>query len=120
MPFTALFTADRERRFADWGVDVVLRVVTETYDPQSLQTTETHTDTSITAIPGEAPSTPATGTRGIHLNHDLTFLIKSEDLTGSEPSTNLRIVYNNDEHDVVNFHLSPDGQTYAVGVRKRS
>lgn len=116
----AQLTADRDRQFDDWGETVTFRQITQTYDPQTQQVSEAKVDTQLVAIVGRAPAKPANGTAAQHLNFDISFLIKAEELPTSTPETTSRIVYAGGEYDVLKFHRSGGGLLYALDCRKTS
>ncbi len=113
-------TTDRDRQFDDWGETITFRYFTETVDPQTQQVTETQVDTTLTAIPGRASSTPLKSTATRQLSDEIDFLIKVEELPTTSPAApNSRIVHDGDEYDVLSFALSSDGTVYTLRCRKR-
>ena len=112
--------ADRDCQFDDWGVTVTLREVTQAFDPQSQQIDETYVDTQLAAILGNAPSPPASATALLHLNNDVSFIIKAEELPAPGPASNRRVVYQSLEYDILSYDRSADGLLYTLTCRKTS
>ena len=113
-----LLTADRDRQFDDWGVSITFRQVTQTYDTETQLVAEGLVDTPLTAIIGDAPSHPTTGTAALHLSDELRLQIKAEELPTTSPTPASRIVYNAIEYDVIAFHRSTGGLVYSLECRK--
>lgn len=117
---SAIQTADRDRRFDDWGVSITFRQVTQTYDPQTQQVTEETVDTPLTALVGSTLSKPTAGAAAGHLTDEIHFQIKAEELPTSTTTPVSRIVYGGAEYDVIAFTLLTGGLIYTLECRKRS
>jgi len=95
-----LATKDRDRGFADWGTDVVLRVVSQSFDPQSGLVTETFDDRDVRAIVGEAALAAIGQTAGHGNQFAQLFLVRSEDIEADVNPRMLRIVHGGREYRV--------------------
>lgn len=114
----AQLVADRDRRFADWGETVTFREVGRSFDPQTQQVSESHTDTAVTAVVADEPWKPVPDAAGQYLSGEIGFVIKAEDLPVTEPSAAHRVVYDNVEYDVLAFHRSAQKLVYILDCRK--
>ncbi|MBT4865348.1 MAG: hypothetical protein HON53_09540 [Planctomycetaceae bacterium] len=114
----AILTADRDRKFDDWGVSITFRQVTQTFDTETQQVSEDVVDTPLTAIIGAAPSRPTKGTAAQHLAAALRLQIKAEELPTTVPCPASRIVYNAIEYDIIVFNRSTGGLVYTLDCRK--
>lgn len=95
--------ADRDRGFADWGVTVVLRRVSQSYDPETGELSETYFDRSLRAIAGENGVGAAAGTAGQAGDTQQVFAVRSEEVEGENNLRTMRIVHEGREyriHDV--------------------
>ena len=115
---TSMTTADRDRQFDDWGETITFRQVTQTFDTQTQQVSEQPTDTILTAVVGSAAAKPATNTAGRHLIEEIDFLIKAEELPGTSPVPDSRIIYKTVEYDVLSFTITDGGLTYTLQCRR--
>lgn len=116
---SAQLLTDRDLWFADWGETVTFREVAGTFDPETLEVSESHTDTALTAIIGEGAAKPAFSTAGQHLTDDLTVVIKAEELPTDDPAPHCRIVRSGVEYDVVSFDRSAGDLVFALRCRRR-
>jgi hypothetical protein len=119
MTLSAQLLTDRDLWFADWGEAVTFREVAQTFDPETLQVAETHTDTALTAIVGEGRSRPAQGTAAQHLADELTVVIKAEELPTSDPAPHCRLLRGGVEYDVIAYERSAADLVYALRCRRR-
>lgn len=119
MNVDAVITAgDRDQCFADWGVPVVLREVTQTYDPETGALGEVYVDHEITAIVGVGRTELQAGTAGHHARRELRFLIRAEDLpSGVEPRT-ARVVHEGVEYRIESNSVSATGGIVALNGRR--
>ena len=115
---SVITAADRDQCFADWGVPVVLREVTQTYDPETGALAETYVDHAITAIVGRAQIDLQPGAAGQHAARELRFLIRSDDLpSGVEPRM-ARVVYEGVEYRIESNSVSATGGILALNGRR--
>jgi hypothetical protein len=109
---------DRDQCFADWGVSVVLREVTQTYDPETGAIGEAYLDHEVTAIVGAARTELQQGTAGQHARRELRFLVRADDLpSGVEPRT-ARVVYQGVEYRIESNSVSATGGVVALNGRR--
>ena len=114
-----LLGEDLDRAFADWGREVVWREVSTTYEPETQQVSESHSDVSVTAIVGAATSRAAAGTGGQHLVEEREFLVRASEFPGGAPGATDRVVHGGEEYDVVEFARVAAGLAFSVRGRKR-
>ena len=115
----ALLADDVDRAFADWGVAVMFRQVSSSYEPETQQVSEVHVDTPVTAIVGTASAEAAMGTAGQHLGEEREFLIRSGELPVGRPAATGRVIHEGVEYDVVEFMMVSGGLVCAVHGRRR-
>ena len=115
-----ILIADRDQQFNDWAKLVTFREVSQTYDPETMQISETFTDTSLQAIIGTRPFVSQGVTADQYLSEDLKIQLKAEELPGVHPASTCRIVYLGNEYQVHRFELSNQGHVYVLECRKRS
>ncbi|VAX40673.1 hypothetical protein MNBD_PLANCTO02-2914 [hydrothermal vent metagenome] len=97
---------DRNQQFNDWGKTVLFRQVTQAYNTQSGQITESYTDISLIAIVGSQPATPSKGTAGKHFTLEIYVMLKAEELPVTEPTVSSRIIKEEIEYDILSSTLS--------------
>lgn len=100
---TSFVKEDRDRGFADWGATVVLRRVSQSYDPETGELSETYVDRSLRAIVGENGVGAAAGTAGQAGETQQVFAVRSEDVDGENDLRAMRLVHDAREyriHDV--------------------
>jgi len=117
---SGVLIADRDQQFNDWAKLVTFREVSQTYDPESMQISETYTDSSLQAIIGTTPFISQSVTADQYLSEDLRIQLKAEELPGVHPASTCRIVYSGNEYQVNRFELSTQGHIYVLECRKRS
>lgn len=88
-----LAARDRERGFADWGTQVVLRRVGQVFDPESGLLAETVDDRDVRAIVGEAALAAIGQTAGHGNQFSQMFLIRSDEIEAETNPRMLRIVH---------------------------
>ncbi len=115
---TVITAADRDQCFADWGVPVVLREVTQTYDPETGALAETYVDHATTAIVGRAQIDSQPGTAGQHAARELRFLIRSDDLPSGVEPRSARVVYQGVEYRIKSNSMSATGGILALNGRR--
>ena len=115
---TTMLKNDRDRQFNDWGESIVFREVTQAYDSQTQKVVETFVDSNLTAIVGAMSSKPTAGTATQNLTEQIQFLIKSEELPTTAPTSTSRVVYNSREYDVLKFNKSIHDVVYSLDCRK--
>lgn len=101
MPDPTQIAADRDRRFADWGVAVVVRDVTQSFDPITRETNESTADTPLTALVTPVEQQPLGDAAGHGRVEELQVQIKTEELPALGAATARRIVFEDNEHHVV-------------------
>jgi hypothetical protein len=104
-----LAVRDRERGFADWGTEVVLRRVVQSFDPQSGLLTETFDDREVVAIVGDAALGAIGQTAGHGNQFDQMFLVRSEDVEAEVNPRMLRIAHGGREYRVAEVDGWPQG-----------
>lgn len=114
----ALLAADRDQQFRDWSVSVLLRTITENYDPETLQRTETSSDVEIDALLGTLPRTPTPGAAATHHTQLFTITVKREELPTLAPHPFTRLVWNDAEYEVTESTDNPTAQLTTLTVRR--
>jgi hypothetical protein len=100
---------DRERGFADWGTEVVLRQVGQTFDPQTGLLTETFADREVQAIAGDAALAAIGQTAGHGNQFGQMFLVRSDDMEADVNPRLLRVVHGGREYRVEELEGWPQG-----------
>lgn len=100
---------DRDRGFADWGTQVVLRRVGQSYDPASGLLTETTDDRDVVAIVGDAALAAIGQTAGHGNQFSQLFLVRSEDVATETNARLLRVVHEGREYRVDEIEGWPQG-----------
>ena len=113
-----LLEVDLDVAFADWGVAVTYREVSQSYVPATQQASEVFTDTSVTALISGDAGQPTVGTAGQHTSDLIEFFVKQADLPSGEPKLTSRILHGSQEYDIVGYANSEDGLTYQLLCRK--
>ena len=106
--------ADLDVVFADWGVAVTYREVSQTYAPATQRVSEEYTDTEITALVSGDAGEPTRGTAGQHTTDMIEFFVKQADLPTGAPKLTSRIVHQEREYGIVGYANSEDGTTYQL------
>jgi hypothetical protein len=105
-----ILPSDRSQLFTDWSEPITLRTITQTYDPDTLQLTESHTDIALDAIIGLHPQSPTPTTAAQHHSALLTVTVKSEDIPASISGPLTRLLYNALEYQVTTITENPTSQ----------
>lgn len=105
-----ILPSDRNQLFADWSEPITLRTVTQTYDADTLQLTESTTDTEVEALIGLHPQIATPSTAAQHHGTLLTVTVKSEDLPAPLSPPLTRILYNDQQHQVTTITENPTAQ----------
>lgn len=113
-----ILTADRDQFFQDWSEPITLRTLEQTYDPETLQTTETHTDTTLQALISTTSAEPTPATAAQHATTDLNATTKSEDLPALAPNPLTQILWNESLWQVISAIESPTTQLTTLHARK--
>lgn len=100
---------DRDRGFADWGAEVVLRRVGQSFDPQSGLLTETFEDRAVRAIVGDAALAAIGQTAGHGNQFSQMFLVRSEEIEAEMSPRMLRVVQGGREYRVEELEGWPQG-----------
>ena len=104
-----LAVRDRDRGFADWGTQVVLRRVSQSFDPQTGLLTEMYDDRAVLAIVGDAALGAIGQTAGHGNQFSQMFLVRSEDLESDVNPRMLRVVEGGREYRVEEVEGWPQG-----------
>lgn len=111
-------TADRDREFDDWSEPVVLRRVTQTFDPETQQIGSAFEDFNVSAIVGTLADEPLPDAGAQARTVDLIVRVKREDFPGSNGAVNWRVLYASLEYDVIEQTTGPAGHTIELRCRK--
>ncbi len=111
-------SADLDAAFSDWGESITYRQVSATYDPQTQQTSESFTDTAVTAIVSGVEADPTPGTAAQNLSNAINFLVRVSELPAGEPKLTSKVVYGGVQYVVVGYINSSDGLTSQLECRK--
>jgi hypothetical protein len=102
-----LVKEDRDRAFADWGVTVALRRVSQTYDPQSGAVTESYDDRRVRAIVGDGEVGAADGTAGQAGETQQEFAVRNEDVNAESDLRTMRIMHQGREYRIHDVESGP-------------
>jgi hypothetical protein len=105
---------DIERLFADWGVPVTLRRVTQTASPSTGEVDEATADFLVTSVVTPLRSDPTPKTRLQHQTFTLRFLLRCADLPAGLALSTSRVVHGGNEFSVVGTETSADGLTVSI------
>lgn len=97
---TDVVLSDRERGFADWGQTVVLRRVSQSFDPTTGTVAEMYDDQDVRAIVSDAELAVIVGTAGQAGRFDQMFLVRSEDVEQESNLRVMRIVFGGRQHRI--------------------
>lgn len=112
--------ADRDGRFADWGQPIVFRHFALVIDPQTSRWMEAAVDTPLWAIVSGPESSPVAPGVSRNLARELTVRIKAEELPAGAPRVDSRVVYAEQEYDVVSAAEESAGTVIALACRRES
>ena len=111
-----LITDVRDQIFSDWGVPVILRQITATYDTVTGTLTESSEDLPVTAIVSPANPETTPNTAGQHRTHERSFLIRAGDLPENVSLPTSRILFNGIEHVITDAHHAAFSGVFAVST----
>ena len=109
---------DRDLVFADWGEEVVLRVVTQSYDPERMTAENEIEDHEILALVERLPVKTAGGTGGAFLKRELMLMLRNEEVPTGEVRLTQRIVFEEREYEICKGEKSEDGSVTRVECRE--
>jgi len=113
-----LVLEDRNVVFADWGVTVSFRVISQTYDAARMVTLNSTADTSIQGLIEKLPDRPTQASGGVFLKRELTLIVKNEDVPGGEVLLTHRIVYDGHAYEIQIAEKSVDGAVTRLECRE--
>lgn len=109
---------DRDLIFADWGEEIVLRVVTQSYDPETMTAENETEDHDITALVQRLPVQTAAGTGGAFLKRELQVIVRNEDVPSGEVRLTQRILFEEREYEICKTEKSEDGLVTRMECRE--
>ncbi len=119
MTATALnFADDLQLAFADWGEPVVIELVTTTFDPQSLQASESVTTAEVTGIVTPVQGDRSAETAGHHVDERCSLILRAEDWPPVAVGLTRRIVFRNAGWEVLETQQPALGQPITVTLRR--
>jgi len=104
-----LSASDLEQMFADWGVAVILRQVTQTASPATGLIDETAKDTYVTAVVRSRLREPTRGTAMRHSTDEVDFVLRAGDLPAGVSLATSRVVHQGREYSITGATTSADG-----------
>lgn len=113
-----LLEEDRDRCFADWGVAVVLREVTQTYEPEGGEIAESYVDHELVALVQGVEMEGAAGTAGQHAVEECEFLVRREDVPEDVGMRTARVLHAEVEYRVESVDQSASGGMLALRCRR--
>lgn len=114
----ALIEADRDRCLADWGIAVVLREVTQTYEPEGGEIAESYVDHELIALVQAVEMEEAAGTAGQHVVEECVFLVRREDVPEDVALRTARVLHAEVEYRVERVDQSASGGMLALRCRR--
>jgi hypothetical protein len=114
----ALLEQDRDQCFSDWGVEITLREVLQTYEPEAGELAESLVDHELTALVQVVETTAAPGTAGQHAAEECVFLVRGEDVAAQVSLRTARVVHAEVEYRVVAVDQAAGGGLQALRCRR--
>jgi hypothetical protein len=114
----ALMAQDRDQCFSDWGVEITLREVLQTYEPEAGELAESFVDHELIALVQAVEMTTAPGTAGQHTAEECVFLVRREDVAEEIPLRTARIVHAEVEYRVAVVDQAASGGLIALRCRR--
>lgn len=114
----ALIEADRDQCLADWGVPIVLREVTQSYEPEAGEIAETYTDHALTALVQAVEMSASRGSAGQHAADECVFLVRREDVAEELALRTARVLFAEIEYGVELVNQSADGGMLVLHCRR--
>jgi hypothetical protein len=114
----ALMKQDRDQCFADWGVEIALREVLQSYEPEAGEIAESYIDHALNSLVQTVEMAAAQGTGGQHAAAECVFLVRREDIAEQIPLRTARVVHAEVEYRVEAVDQSADGGLLALRCRR--
>ena len=114
----ALIEADRDLCLADWGIAVVLREVTQSYEPEGGEIAESYVDHEVVALVQAVEMEEAAGTGGQHAVEECVFLVRREDVPEELPLRTARVIHAEVEYRVESVDQSAAGGMLVLRCRR--
>jgi hypothetical protein len=114
----ALMEQDRDQCFADWGVEIALREVLQTYEPEAGELAESFVDHELIALVQAVEMTACEGTAGQHAAEECVFLVRREDVAEEIPLRTARVAHAEVEYRVEAVDQSASGGLLALRCRR--
>ena len=111
-------THDWDQVFADWGEEVLLTQVAQSFNPALQQISEVETEFNFTAIVGAQPTLSVDDAGGQLQSVDLVLQIKSEDWSANAGDITWRTFVRGRMYDIVNRMESGDAQVIELHCRQ--
>ena len=109
---------DRDLTFADWGEEIVFRVVTQNYDPERMTASNSYDDHELRVLIQRLPVQPADGTGGEFLKRELMVIVKNEEIPTGEVRLTHRIAFEEREYEIRSAERSADGYVTRMECRE--
>lgn len=113
-----LIGADRDQCLVDWGVDIVLREVAQSYEPEAGEIAETYTDHPLKALVQAVEMSAAHGTAGHHAAEECVFLVRRQDVAEEIALRTARVLFAEAEYGVELVDQSADGGMLVLRCRR--
>ena len=109
---------DRDVVFGDWGEDLVLRVVTQSYDPERMTAENAIEDHEVQALVQRLPVKPTSGTGGAFLKRELMVIVRNEEIPSGEVRLTQRVLFEEREYEIASAERSTDGLVTRMECRE--
>jgi hypothetical protein len=114
----ALMEQDRDQCFSDWGVEITLREVLQTYEPEAGELGESFVDHELIALVQAVEMTATAGTAGQHAAAECVFLVRGEDVAEEVSLRTARVVHAEVEYRVLAVDQAAGGGLRALQCRR--
>jgi hypothetical protein len=115
-----MIDADLERQFADWGVTVTHQLVSVSFDPETLTSSETLVETELTALASTNKAGAAAGTGGHYLDSQTAFTFRTSDLPAADAGQLRRLVFSEIVYDVIGADILETNRVTILRCRERA
>lgn len=115
-----MIDADLERQFTDWGVTVMHQLVSVTFDPETLTSSETIVETALTALASTNKASVTTGMGAQYLDPQTAFTFRTSDLPAADVGQLRRLVSGGIIYDVIGADVLEVNRVTTLRCRERT